>query len=264
LFLFQLGQILRLHSRYALLKLADIVNLYRRRSFQTGKVQFELFVVRKEELGELLQWQTVSCGFVFHGTGLEGHGLLERGVDSHLVQTHVDVLRIDRTFLLAVPLIEDFVQVAPWRVHSSQLTSNIRDLCLVDLALERTLLREGVPRRRLTLTHRCQPVSQAGFYLFHHGGAPLNRLADLRVTLGSRLRKVGRRVRVIAGENLISPLILLQMVDSLLGDQYGLFRFLIHRLVQLVGGFSASKCLLMLLPISLSSGSLPHIISITD
>ena len=113
LFLFQQGQILCLHIHNSLLKLAEIVNLSRRRSFKAGQVQFELFVVRKEELRELLQRQTVSCGFVFHGTGSEGHGLLERGVDSHLVQTHVYVLRIDRTFILAVPLIEDFVQVAP-------------------------------------------------------------------------------------------------------------------------------------------------------
>ena len=83
----------------------------------------------------------------------------------------------------------------------------------------------------------------------------------MRVTLSSRLRKVGRRVGVIPREHLISPLVLLQVVDSLLGDQHGLFRFLIHRLVQLVGRLSPSECLLMLLPISLSSSSLSHIIS---
>ena len=51
----ELGQILGFHSRYALLKLVEVIYLLARWRLKFRQIAFEGFIVRKEHLGELLE-----------------------------------------------------------------------------------------------------------------------------------------------------------------------------------------------------------------
>ena len=68
---------------------------------------------------------------------MESHGLLISAFNAHLVQAHVNVLRIEAAFVCTIPLVENLVHVLTRSVLTAEGTSHVLDGLQVNFVFER-------------------------------------------------------------------------------------------------------------------------------
>ena len=185
------------------------------------QVDLHCFVCAEQQVGELLQIQ-VRIGIDLSCHAVQSCGLIQCGGKTDLIQTIEEVLNGNAALRSTVPLSEDTVKIGARGVLPTESASNVQDLLLVDSHVEverlvsRLLL--SAPDLSLKLLHG------ANSHAF--GKATALVWIGREVALSSLVGRLRRRCRVIASEDLIGPLRFLQLLCSVVGDEYGRLRFL--------------------------------------
>ena len=128
----QAGQVNALGGSDCLQQLCGGLQLVLRSRFHVCQINVKLLISREEQLRELLQ-RNVGIAIELFGTGMQSNGFVVGCFYAYFVQAVEQIVSINGTLVVTVPLSKNTMQVGAGCVLSSQSTSNIFDLLLVNL-----------------------------------------------------------------------------------------------------------------------------------
>ena len=164
---------------------------------------------------------------------MQGGGLVQRRRDSDLVQAVVQVLDADAALVATVPLIENAVQVGARGVLAAKGPPDVHDMLLVDRFLQSKRLVGSF------LLSAADTFLDALVWQHSHrlGHSPAFVGVGGDVSLVGLLGKLGCGAGVVASEDLVCPLGVLELLGLLVGHQHRRFRLLALSVIELDGSF---------------------------